>query len=1311
MTSNTRETRASRSRFSSPQVSAQAPNGTTEQPSSSSKGQATGLDKQKAFMAGWLEPPVTVKPSYQDAGLMRHGVVEGMAPLGTLPKVGIFKKTAAPAASGDTPPQQTPPPTRIVLKRPANTTPRPPPAPITPAAQTEDDTEEVDDDETSTDDDDEAEGLIAPPPLPTSRRRSLRIEEDGGFSPAGLRAGSVGTRGVNTRSRRSISRASAGPDGTAFQTSPSKQQTQTSASSMSRVMNSVRDVADKVMRAAIREAVEHYRYPTAWALTVLHKENSGNDEFSTMVQEVFTQTATAETSARFNRMLAAKKKEGKKGNRGYLYFVPPAVGAAIGPQKPLPAPYGAYLRRKVAQVSTDREQTTSERGQEPEPAPAPAPSPATQPALVAAPEQPAQETAQEATQETAQEPAQEEPLEIAQDPSQQQQGSPQKKRKKLPDEPRPSVEETLSKKRRTSPNKASESATPVTTKIIIKSMASNGKSKSANGGTPATGNGKAKLTESPSMRRKERAVSVASDASSSSSLSSARSLTPPDGIMDSDEDMDVEMADVPDVPPSRTSPAAETSDSARSAKSANAPTAPQPIARPRRNNAPKKKRNVSPTTPGLSSPAIIPAATTNNNTTTTTRSQQQSAAAAAAASSMPALIEPPVFPNLPPPKKSAYKAAGAHHDKGVPVFASRVGKLDENDVKIRLRLKAKSVTNSCPLPESFNRYESDEDERERSTQRPRLKEAAATGGDAAASSSKPSRVSGAATVFTEAVNGNLNAASRSTRSSRKRSHDEVDDGVSPTNMQFPPGALDDASTPATSRAQTPILRPAKKAKTGARVKQSPMKKKSGTSAGIPRPSGERSSPAPNGAVQDENDDYCSSCGGNGELLCCDGCTRAFHLICVDPPLFEDRMPADWFCNVCLKARNAFGRHSGAFKELLERLDPKNSSAFRLPLAIRDYFEGMRTGVDGEYEDIVTVQKPQNSRKKKVEEEVPDFFRLRDNEGNAILCHQCDKPTADDRAIIPCSVCSLWWHIDCLDPPLAQPPVLRTWVCPTHSEDLLNKLPGARGPAHRHRKVKGAEAITPIYSRGNTNNGYIEVIDDLSESEDESGYKDRNTFGKVQRLSGKGLLRDFAYKVRKNRKGKPIAPLAAAVPPPTPQVVVDPLSLDKLQAAQNLAQLSGQGNAGVSTLVDTLLANAPPSVISLMARGNASHLQGASKLNQADTQSLRAMLAMFETMTKSARDLLARGGELPSPATPAGDSQHRLERSTRGSSSRSSLRIATSSPADPTVFPGSKSASTAQLKAKELPSPPATDLPDKEGDTIVAVDTEIKDEDE
>lgn len=148
------------------------------------------------------------------------------------------------------------------------------------------------------------------------------------------------------------------------------------------------------------------------------------------------------------------------------------------------------------------------------------------------------------------------------------------------------------------------------------------------------------------------------------------------------------------------------------------------------------------------------------------------------------------------------------------------------------------------------------------------------------------------------------------------------------------------------------------------------------------------------------------------------------------------------------------------------------------------------------------------RKKKVEEEAPDFFRLRDNEGNPVICHLCNKPTAENRAIVPCSVCGLWWHIDCLDPPLAQPPVLRTWRCPAHVDDLLAKIPGVRGPAHRFRKIKGAADITPTYSRGNVNNGWIEIIDD--ESEDESGYKDRNTFGRVQRLRATGIEKDFIY---------------------------------------------------------------------------------------------------------------------------------------------------------------------------------------------------------
>lgn len=112
-------------------------------------------------------------------------------------------------------------------------------------------------------------------------------------------------------------------------------------------------------------------------------------------------------------------------------------------------------------------------------------------------------------------------------------------------------------------------------------------------------------------------------------------------------------------------------------------------------------------------------------------------------------------------------------------------------------------------------------------------------------------------------------------------------------------------------------------------------------------------------LQDDNDDYCSSCGGNGQLICCDGCTRSFHFSCVDPPLVQGAMPDEWFCNVCRTAHNppVFPVYSGPFASLMEKLEAKNSSAFALPLDVREYFEAVRTGQDGEYEEIVPLVKP------------------------------------------------------------------------------------------------------------------------------------------------------------------------------------------------------------------------------------------------------------------------------------------------------------------------------------------------------------------
>ncbi|NXN07199.1 AIRE regulator, partial [Indicator maculatus] len=55
-------------------------------------------------------------------------------------------------------------------------------------------------------------------------------------------------------------------------------------------------------------------------------------------------------------------------------------------------------------------------------------------------------------------------------------------------------------------------------------------------------------------------------------------------------------------------------------------------------------------------------------------------------------------------------------------------------------------------------------------------------------------------------------------------------------------------------------------------------------------------PAPQGQ---ENEDECAVCGDGGELICCDGCPRAFHLACLVPPLLC--VPSGtWWCGYCVE---------------------------------------------------------------------------------------------------------------------------------------------------------------------------------------------------------------------------------------------------------------------------------------------------------------------------------------------------------------------------------------------------------------------------
>ncbi|KKY37827.1 putative phd finger domain protein [Diaporthe ampelina] len=300
---------------------------------------------------------------------------------------------------------------------------------------------------------------------------------------------------------------------------------------------------------------------------------------------------------------------------------------------------------------------------------------------------------------------------------------------------------------------------------------------------------------------------------------------------------------------------------------------------------------------------------------------------------------------------------------------------------------------------------------------------------------------------------------RATRAA-KRQHEEGDgDDAAPTSPDFAPNA--EPSTGMTSRAATPV-RPAKRVRTGPRLKVSPMKNKAGTAAGNPRARADRASPTmngnPNGQV--DNDDFCSACGGNGEIVCCDGCTRAFHQLCHDPFIPSSVLSdedEEWYCWDCSIKRDPglVKQHKGPWGPLMTALDKKHAVSYRLPKKTREYFEGVRTGPDGEYEDF--VPQPKGAKKQKlIDKKEFDFHQIVDKDNNPVLCHSF----------------------------------------------------GPLGPAHKFRKIRGQSEIQYAFRRGNVNNGYIEVEDD-SEPANHSGFRDPS-FGHVYRLSGGGVQADFMH---------------------------------------------------------------------------------------------------------------------------------------------------------------------------------------------------------
>jgi hypothetical protein len=283
-----------------------------------------------------------------------------------------------------------------------------------------------------------------------------------------------------------------------------------------------------------------------------------------------------------------------------------------------------------------------------------------------------------------------------------------------------------------------------------------------------------------------------------------------------------------------------------------------------------------------------------------------------------------------------------------------------------------------------------------------------------------------------------------------------------------------------------------------------------------------------------NQDFCSVCRGIGRFLCCDGCPRSFHFMCLDPPLRIDELPDEetWFCNKCKVDRaKKDGKQettrgsarekpiTQVFRQLVNKMDNENPVQFRLPQEIRQFFVGVGTGQRGEYVDEKGARMKYD-RKGFIEERDPT--RLKDVKTGLVACYKCGgtsvpirKLTSDAgatwRPIVSCDYCALNWHLDCLSPPLASMPSnTRKWMCPNHADLVMPP----------RRTIRNGLETVEVSTAGEHNNGNIVVVPDEPPRPAEIAAEDMVINNRRYRVPEQVIQLDFWNKVHLMRREAP-----------------------------------------------------------------------------------------------------------------------------------------------------------------------------------------------
>lgn len=205
------------------------------------------------------------------------------------------------------------------------------------------------------------------------------------------------------------------------------------------------------------------------------------------------------------------------------------------------------------------------------------------------------------------------------------------------------------------------------------------------------------------------------------------------------------------------------------------------------------------------------------------------------------------------------------------------------------------------------------------------------------------------------------------------------------------------------------------------------------------------------------------------MVCCDTCSNSYHFECLDPPLDPNNPPqGDWHCPKC-SVRNSFST-------LIAHTNHLKKTEYQVPEDTKDFFLGVDEGVvfDGDYARNLKHQRyykegphlPRLTKPPKQDGPTtyanPMLLREVDSKGETIRCNKCGLSSQGRRPIITCDYCPCRFHLDCLNPPRAQPPNPKVgWMCPNHvtPADMMDtKHVSGRERVRRIRRTKNLALV-------------------------------------------------------------------------------------------------------------------------------------------------------------------------------------------------------------------------------------------------------------